>query len=300
MAKPTDTTISPCRTMDTRISPSSTMDEDFHRSLVEEILPRTPKRQLRASSANHTLMVRADGTVMAHGCSSLEEEGEYYLGHLGVGLEWGNAVGLTTCQLPGGCGEVVEVAAGKLHSLFLCRSGAVLSCGGGWEGALGHGSQASASVPRPLLALGEVTVQRIAAGNSHSLAVAEGGAVWSWGWGRHGQLGHGNERSQMTPCRVTALAEEEVVQVAGGATHSLVLTRGGRVFSFGRSHLGQCGHGTDASVLEPRCIAALEGMRVREVVALGDGASAIVDEGTRYTWGASAAGLEVWLPQRSE
>ena len=129
---------------------------------------------------------------MAQGCSSLEEEGEYYLGHLGVGMEWGEPVGLTKCQLPGDC-DVVEVAAGKLHSLFLCRSGAVLSCGGGWEGALGHGNQASAALPRPLAALSEVKVQRIAAGNSHSLAVAEGGAVWSWGWGRHGQLGHGCE-----------------------------------------------------------------------------------------------------------
>lgn len=286
-----------------RISPSSTLDEDFQRSLVDAIGLRnddSPRRALSASSANHTLNLRANGTVVAKGASSLEEEGEYFLGHLGIGIEWGEPVEVTACELPSDCGAVVEVAAGQLHSLFLCLSGAVLSCGGGWEGALGHGDHGSASVPRPLLALGEVKVQHIAAGNSHSLAVAEGGAVWSWGWGKHGQLGHGDEKSQLKPCRISALAAEDVVQVAGGAAHSLALTRAGRVFSFGRSHLGQCGHGTDASVLEPCCVAALQGMRVREVAASGDGSGAIVDEGLRYAWGVSAAGREVWLPQRSE
>ena len=190
-------------------SPASTMDE-----LPKSTAPAAPSpaHTTCASGGNHTLTI-CDGNVLACGGSSLFEEGETFVAHLGLGedREWGEPVHtpmpvVTTCL-----GPAVEVGCGALHSLILCADGALLSFGGGWEGVLGHGDEASLSVPRPIAGLRDVRVDRVAAGGSHSLALVAG-ALWSWGWNRHGQLGHGDSHARHTPCRVVAAASLRLVQ----------------------------------------------------------------------------------------
>ena len=48
--------------------------------------------------------------------------------------------------------------------------------------------------------------------------------VYSWGWGIHGQLGHGDVEEKLIPQHVKALTNKNVVRVAGGYNHSIVLT----------------------------------------------------------------------------
>ena len=44
--------------------------------------------------------------------------------------------------------RVAQVAAGGYHSLFLTEGGAVLSCGSGGSGQLGHGDKKDQLVPK--------------------------------------------------------------------------------------------------------------------------------------------------------
>ena len=71
----------------------------------------------------------------------------------------------------------------------------------------------------------------VAAGSSHSLALTAEGALFSFGRGDYGQLGHGDTANQQQPKRVVALAKERVVGVAAGSRHSLALTAEGSLFS---------------------------------------------------------------------
>ena len=48
--------------------------------------------------------------------------------------------------------------------------------------------------------------------------------VYSWGWGIHGQLGHGDVEEKLVPQHVKALANKNVVRVAGGYNHTIILT----------------------------------------------------------------------------
>ena len=267
------------------ISPSSTM----------ESLPTNAAAwhlRKRARSAHHLIEVGADGVVRARGGSGLYEEGEAFLGHLGLGEEWGEPLtSFRAVALPASAGSCIEVAAGDLHSLFLCGTGVVYSCGGGWEGPLGHGDEGSLSVPRPIAALQHLRVESIAAGGAHSLAISEGRVLWSWGWGRYGQLGHGDERRQLAPRRVDAI--DSVIQVAAGRAHSLALVSDGSVFSFGCNSAGQCGLGADeASVLLPTRVHALANRTVRQLHASADASAALV-AGSEAS-GASAAELYRW------
>lgn len=118
--------------------------------------------QKRASGARHVLQINDGGAVLSMGDSSLMEEGEAWLGHLGQGVEWGDRVASPTpVSLPQKC-EIVGVAAGSLHSLFLCSSGSIYSCGFGCEGPLGHGDEGSLSIPRPLASLNGAKGEKLA------------------------------------------------------------------------------------------------------------------------------------------
>lgn len=276
----------------------STIAEDFGKPSTAV----APRHQKRASGTRHVLQIGDEGEVLAKGDSSLIEEGEAWIGHLGLGVEWGERVEAPTAvALPSTC-AIVEVAAGDLHSLFLCGSGAIYACGFGCEGPLGLGNEGSVAIPRQIAALEMVRVESIAAGGVHSLAVCSHGTVWSWGWGRYGQLGHGDKCKQLKPRRVGALTAP-VVQVAAGSAHSLVLGADGAVYSFGKAAHGQCGHGTSGEhVLLPTRVEALAHEAVREVQAEAEASSAlVVGSGTvrRYAWGQLGGSEAVLLPTLS-
>ena len=90
-------------------------------------------------------------------------------------------------------------------------------------------------------------VVAVSAGLHHSLAITADGAVWSWGGGIYGKLGHGDEQGQLLPKKVEAFAGQRVVAVSAWAHHSIALTAYGAVFTWGEGGDGHLGHGEDLS-----------------------------------------------------
>ena len=174
-----------------------------------------------------------DGAAYSCGGSELYEEGLAFVGHLGLGDEWGEPVSeprpmLFGLQVSLPC-CVVAVAAGNLHSLVLCEDGSLYSCGGGWEGPLGLGDQASHAHLQQVSALASERIVAVAAGAAHSLAITREGSLYTWGWGAKGQLGHGGTTSEMTPRLLTALSSTIIEHIAAGPTHSIASACGGAV-----------------------------------------------------------------------
>lgn len=73
----------------------------------------------------------------------------------------------------------------------------------------------------------------------HSVAVTLSGKVFTWGHGRGGRLGHGNEDVCMLPTLVEGLADQKVVEVAASDTHTAAITRDGALYTWGRNRFGQ-------------------------------------------------------------
>ena len=120
-----------------------------------------------------------------------------------------------------------------------------------------YGDTANQLQPKRVLVLAKERVVSVAAGSEHSLALAAEGALFSFGCGVDGQLGHGDTANQPQPKRVVALAKQRVVSVAASDYHSLVLTAKGVLFSFGRGgDAGRLGHGDSASQLRPKQVVA--------------------------------------------
>ncbi|EOD38720.1 hypothetical protein EMIHUDRAFT_373026 [Emiliania huxleyi CCMP1516] len=90
-------------------------------------------------------------------------------------------------------------------------------------------------------------VVAVSAGDRHSIAITADGAVWSWGYGASGQLGHGDQQNQLLPKQVEAFAGQRVVAVSAAEYNSFAIAADGGVYAWGLGERGCLGHGEDLS-----------------------------------------------------
>ena len=185
--------------------------------------------------------------------------------------------------------RVVAVSAAAGHDLALTADGAVWSWGDSYSGRLGHGDIQDQLLPKKVEALGGHRVVAVSAGGCHSFAITADGAVWSWGYGGFGQLGHGDRQDQLLPKKVEAFAGQRVVAVSAGAHHSLAITADGAVWSWGQGG-SRLGHGDIQDELLPKKVEAFTGQRVVAVSAAGSHSLALTADGAVWSWGWGAYG----------
>jgi E3 ubiquitin-protein ligase HERC4 len=81
----------------------------------------------------------------------------------------------------------------------------------------------------------------LSAGSRHSLALSDGGHVYSWGWGHVGQLGHGdNNMNLSSPTKICRL--QNIVQISAGGMHSACVDSEKKCYTWGNNTYGQLGH----------------------------------------------------------
>lgn len=157
-------------------------------------------------------------------------------------------------RVPGLVGVfITAIACGRTHSIAIDAAGALWSWGGGDDGALGHGDTRTRSEPERCMALATKVMVGVACGSRHSLALSSEGALYSWGWGVYGQLGHGDVNSRRTPCEVAALEGLSIVQLACGYRHSMVVSSSPHIaWAWGWGRHGQLGLGNWEDELLPQ------------------------------------------------
>ncbi|MCI5604818.1 MAG: hypothetical protein MR413_04125, partial [Clostridia bacterium] len=167
---------------------------------------------MTSSGVTHTVVLKPNGTVWAWGQDSY--------GQLGDNDSANKAYAVQVVTADGPLAEIAEVAAGGTHSLALSKTGIVYAWGNNASGQLGIDSSSSKSaVARPIAVPSGRTLPKfvaIAAGENHSVALAEDGSVWAWGANGDGQLGYGDQFTYTYPV--------EVKQGASASTTSAVTT----------------------------------------------------------------------------
>jgi len=125
---------------------------------------------------------------------------------------------------------VVAVAAGFAHSLALCSDGTLAAWGDNSYGQLGTGNNPPSLVPVAVNRAGVLagkTINGIAAGSDHCLALTSDGKVVAWGWNGEGELGNNSTTDSNVTVAVVStgvLLGKTVTAVSAGQDHSLVLT----------------------------------------------------------------------------
>jgi alpha-tubulin suppressor-like RCC1 family protein len=156
-----------------------------------------------------------------------------------------------------------QVAAGEAMSAAMSSNGQVYTWGCDVHGGLGHGGggggggesavepryralsvQTVPRLVRHLLTEG-VRVTKIAVGATHCACIddsLQGGRLWTWGCGTHGQLGHRDASSLRQPRLVDTFSSAQpavrVADVSCAAEHSAAIDTRGRLWSWGRGWLG--------------------------------------------------------------
>jgi len=255
-----------------------------------------------AANKRHSVFIDGEGRLSS--CGSAPSYYPALLGH-GAGVTRLN----TPTRLPSPVGDerAVSVSAGVYHSLALAADGAVWSWGRGGFGRLGHGDQQSQWQPKKVEAFAGQRVIAVSVGYAHSLALTADGAVWSWGSGGSGKLGHSNQQDQLLPKKIEALAGRRVVAVSAGGDHSIALTADGAVWSWGFGGWGQLGHGDEQNQWQPKKVEALAGQRVVAVSAGGGHSFALTADGAAWSWGSGGFGMlghgdeqDQLLPKKTE
>ena len=137
-------------------------------------------------------------------------------------LKWGN--GSSSPQLLTSLSDVVLIAAGGSHSLFLTASNALYSC-----------HRDDGNTPRPVSLPSSSLVASISCSDSHCAATTADGRAFIWSR---------PHKSSPYPVQPTAVQlDGDVVKVACGRYHTLLLTADGRVFAMGRGSDGALGVG---------------------------------------------------------
>jgi len=99
-----------------------------------------------------------------------------------------------------------------------------------------------------LFQLDNLKIQKISTGFDHSMVLTDTGAIYSWGIGSRGQLGHSDIVLKCeSPKRVEFFDDLPctIVDIACGGWHSLALTSDGDIYSWGWNESGQLGHSTE-------------------------------------------------------
>jgi alpha-tubulin suppressor-like RCC1 family protein len=177
------------------------------------------------------------------------------------------------------------LAAGADHIVLATPQGLLYAWGRNDFGQVGDGST---TTPRTApKAIPSVTgVIRLAAGDSHTLALTWDGRVFAWGYNNSGRLGDGTTQNQSSPVLVPGLSD--VVAIAAGASHSLALTANGSVYAWGVGTSGQLGQGSPTSLPVPTLVPGLSGI---VGIAAGEWHSlAVTSTGQVYAWGANGSG----------
>uniref|UniRef100_A0A7N6AUS0 HECT and RLD domain containing E3 ubiquitin protein ligase family member 6 n=1 Tax=Anabas testudineus TaxID=64144 RepID=A0A7N6AUS0_ANATE len=118
---------------------------------------------------------------------------------------------------------VVQVSAGGEQSFILSVSGGLFSWGRNDCGQLGLGDTTDRHTPTPVRHLNMKKTVHVSCGKDHTATLTKDGAVFTFGSGQHGQLGHNSFRNELRPRLVAELWGAKVIQVACGRYSTIIL-----------------------------------------------------------------------------
>ena len=144
----------------------------------------------------------------------------------------------------GGPGAGSGIGGGTHHA-----GTTVFTWGMGYQGQLGakfrRGDMRCRPRPTEVALPPDVTAIKVACGGFHTAVLTDDGRVFSWGEGKHGQLGYSCVAQQDTPMPVAMLSELRVVvsHLACGRHHTVVTDTKGSLWAWGCGKQGQLGDG---------------------------------------------------------
>ena len=236
-----------------------------------------------AAYGNTTYLLDHDGIVYACGAgynkvatkvANLPKMAQIS-GHYGITMDK-KVVDLSTGNPVEKLQNIIKIAQGDNHTLFLSQDKTVYSLGTNTNGQGGIGTKTNIMTPTQVknnVGTGILTtVVDIAAGKNFSMAVLEDGTVYTWGSNENNKLGTDQTNDQILPRRNTNI--QNAIKVSAGTNHAAFVANDGRVYAWGNGENGSLGNGVDANSILPVLVGS------EEVVADNHHVTLHIDEET--------------------
>ena len=240
-----------------------------------------------ACADNDTAALTADGGVYTFGDGSF--------GKLGHGNEQDHHVPMRVPASSFNHEAIVMLAVGLRQSVALSENGHVYTWGACLSGALGLGehwddcSEPQQIDPAHFPSAAADRVVFVAAGKDHTAAVTLSGQLYTWGDGRFGKTGHGDDRRRLVPTRVNL---PHVVTVSCAEEHAVAVTQDGRLWVTGLWNEIQLGQFFLQALhtFAPVHGNHIDGARVVMADSRHRHSVAVTDEGVLLTFGENRSG----------
>lgn len=229
----------------------------------------------------HTMATGSDGNMYAWGYNSA--------GQLGTG---GTENALTPAPViaPEGV-KFTDLEPGGFHTLALGDDGNLYAWGENERGQLGTGDLANVLKPQKVNIPGDPRIVQISGGEYDSLALADDGTAYGWGYNWSGQTGTGAAESVvLSPLPVLAPDGVKFASISAATHHSLALTADGAAYAWGTNGQGTLGDGTTTNSRVPVAVKMPDGVTFTKVDAGGNHSLGLGSNGQVYAWGAGGYG----------
>lgn len=229
---------------------------------------------------SHCLAITRDGQVKSWGRNQN--------GQLGLGNTDDALVPRTIYAFQGIA--VKMVAAGAEHTAAVTESGKLYGWGWGRYGNLGLGDRSDRLVPGEVAPVQGEKMSLVACGWRHTVAVSDTGSLYTYGWSKYGQLGHGDYEDHLVPHQVAALKGHRIFQVSGGWRHTMALDDEGKLFGWGWNKFGQVGVANNDDHNSPQLVKIPVSERITQVSCGWRHTVAITEKDNVFSWGRGTSG----------
>ncbi|GAB2229078.1 hypothetical protein Droror1_Dr00023213 [Drosera rotundifolia] len=186
--------------------------------------------------------------------------------------------------------SIKMVAAGAEHSAAVTEDGQVYGWGWGRYGNLGLGDREDRIVPQKVSSTNGTRMILVACGWRHTIAVSTTGALYTYGWSKYGQLGHGDFEDHLIPHKLEALSGQSISQISGGWRHTMALTSEGKLYGWGWNKFGQVGVGDNVDHCSPVQVLFPHNQRVVQICCGWRHTLAVTERHNVFSWGRGTNG----------
>uniref|UniRef100_A0AAV1T328 RCC1-like domain-containing protein n=1 Tax=Peronospora matthiolae TaxID=2874970 RepID=A0AAV1T328_9STRA len=181
---------------------------------------------------------------------------------------------------------------------FGCNDDGQLGTGAKRRQTLAIDDVSASNFPQQLDSLRAEDIAAVSCGSRHTMALTANGAVYSWGWGSMGQLGHGDLKCMNVPRKIVFFEENRLVvnYISCGGCHSAAVTTDGTLYMWGETHWGQLGLPKESDALHEslpvKCSLpeSEDGEHVVQVSCGGTHTAALTNLGRVFVWGRGDSG----------
>ncbi|KAM7529890.1 hypothetical protein LguiB_033300 [Lonicera macranthoides] len=181
-----------------------------------------------ACGDSHCLAVTMEGEVQSWGRNQN--------GQLGLGTTEDSLIPQKIESFKGV--SVKMVAAGAEHTAAVTVDGDIYGWGWGRYGNLGLGDRNDRLVPEKVSVADGEKMVLVACGWRHTISVSSSGGLYTYGWSKYGQLGHGDFEDHLVPHKLEALEKHSISQISGGWRHTMALSSEGKLYGWGWNKVG--------------------------------------------------------------